>query len=212
MSPASRAEVIRGVADRLEAGLDYDTYVTSFCAKNDLLSQWRAYGTDFGYSIGFRSASLKGIEPPGVDEPTRLLKVMYGDEEASEKIEGFPASATDQPTPARFDDRCEKVLQDHAIPLLATVKHPAFAEEQEWRMLTSNRGVDGGPPGMRPGPIGIVPYAAIPLISDAFASVKTGPGEHPEVRIKGVQSLLKNHHLDVEVSASEIPLRLAPRR
>src|SRR5215211_7755183 len=58
-----RADVLRSIAEELEyppqgePSSTYHIYATCFCEDGDLLSQWRAYGGDGGYAIGFRASS-----------------------------------------------------------------------------------------------------------------------------------------------------------
>jgi hypothetical protein len=37
---------------------DHECFVTCFCEKSDLLSQWRAYGSSSGYAIGFHTGII----------------------------------------------------------------------------------------------------------------------------------------------------------
>ena len=59
-SGVCRGDVVRDAARSLESRLTlvnkdpYAVYVACFCGHGDLLSQWRGYGADGGYAIGFR--------------------------------------------------------------------------------------------------------------------------------------------------------------
>ncbi|WP_406695041.1 hypothetical protein V5E97_28775 [Singulisphaera sp. Ch08] len=52
-----------------------DTYITSFCAKSDLLSQWRGYGRNLGYALGFDPDDRLSATP--IVENARIVKVVY---------------------------------------------------------------------------------------------------------------------------------------
>jgi hypothetical protein len=49
--------ILRWMAVDELASPDFLVYVTCFCESTDLLSQWRAYGSDHGYAIEFSANS-----------------------------------------------------------------------------------------------------------------------------------------------------------
>jgi hypothetical protein len=206
-----RAAVLRNVASELEQSpqaqfsTTYHVYATCFCEKGDLLSQWRAYGGDGGYAIGFRTASLLEMSTPR--GPVHFTKVTYGlndarpdldamIEEVAHNVAGFPG--------ATGNIR----LMELVLPMVAAIKHPTFAEEQEWRLLSTSWGV---PEALcfRPGSVGLVPYIEADLPDSAVAQVIIGPGGYPDARVSGVRQLLERQGMhDVEVIGSTSPLRL----
>jgi hypothetical protein len=70
---SSRAAILRSAVDYLRRGdvisrsRAEQVYVACFCDHDDLLSQWRGYGSSGGYAIGFRSESLP-IPAPNLAE------------------------------------------------------------------------------------------------------------------------------------------------
>lgn len=60
-----------------------DNYVASFCAVPDLLSQWRGYGRDIGYSLGFEPDEHLSTMPAA--QHARIVKVLY-DRDEQEKL------------------------------------------------------------------------------------------------------------------------------
>jgi hypothetical protein len=136
---AGRAETLTSIAEELEQSPQghpsrtYHVYAACFCQEGDLLSQWRAYGGDSGYAIGFRTSSLLNLSTSLPD--AHFQKVTYGLDDArtylnemleavSQNIAGFPGATGNMR------------LMTRVLPTVAAIKHPAFAEEQEWRLLS----------------------------------------------------------------------------
>ena len=206
-----RAETLRSIAEELEQSphghpsRTYHVYAACFCQNGDLLSQWRAYGGDSGYAIGFHTSSLLDLCTSLPD--VHFEKVTYGLDDArlylndmleavSQGIAGFPG--------ATGNIR----LMTRVLPTVAAIKHPAFAEEQEWRLLSTRWGASETLR-FRPGSVGLVPYVEANLPADAVAHVIVGPGQYPRVRISGVAQLLERRGMGgVEVYGSTSPLRL----
>ncbi|WP_431681260.1 DUF2971 domain-containing protein [Kitasatospora sp. KL5] len=180
-----------GVASATEAS-SLRAYTTCFCEHGDLLSQWRAYGGAGGYAIGFRSRDLVRLSQSM--SSLRFDKVSYGFGEAigwGWLPEYLHAGLS---------------LGDY-LNALTMVKHPAFREEQEWRlMLLGNE--DSEDLKFRISPVGIVPYVSLAFPESAVVEVIVGPGQYAAERAKGVRRLLDSlgmSHVSVEVSLS--PLR-----
>jgi Protein of unknown function (DUF2971) len=120
-----------------------DAYFVAFCEKGNLLSQWRAYAGTQGFAIEFDPLAIKGKLTLTTTAPARnlrLAKVEYDPkkqaknfreliDELSETIE-----ATDLP---REDGKATLVEFTRTVlsSWAATVKHPGFEEEQEWRVI-----------------------------------------------------------------------------
>jgi hypothetical protein len=56
----------------------FPVYVTCFCESGDLLSQWRAYGTDHGYAIGVKPDVLKTAIQQVAGHPTEMKLIRVG--------------------------------------------------------------------------------------------------------------------------------------
>jgi hypothetical protein len=207
----SRAEVLRNVATELEQSPQahpsrtYHVYAACFCENGDLLSQWRAYGGDGGYAIGFRTAAL--LEVPTLLESVHFKKVTYGLGGARPYLDAMLEAVAPNPT-AHPGVQGNFQLMSLVLPTVAAIKHPTFAEEQEWRLLSTGWGAWEAL-SFRPGSVGLVPYVEASLPDDAVAHVIVGPGQYPKVRISGVAQLLERHEMGgVEVVGSTSPLRL----
>jgi len=70
---------------------DYGVYVACFCREGDLLSQWRGYGGDHGYSVEFPANAIEGaieaMPRPVYPAASGLFRVRYGLEAAESLAE-----------------------------------------------------------------------------------------------------------------------------
>jgi hypothetical protein len=126
-----------------------NVFAVSFSQEPDLLSQWRGYATGAGgpFCIGFPSAMLREridsamLREQGLVGWT-LRKCIYSRVEQAELIEarireGLERAANAEVLPrgqTREDYGWHQIY--HAVMGVAPLcKHPAFVEEQEWRLL-----------------------------------------------------------------------------
>jgi len=132
-----------GFANAFEYGAR--RFVACFCEEEDLLSQWRGYrASETGYSLGMDLSTLATFEdlPPN----TYLRKIVYDSaeqrEEVRDVVEVWLRTAESLLEPER-GLRAEDVFPYPAIWALQEAlaehhlcfKHPAFAEEREWRLI-----------------------------------------------------------------------------
>lgn len=146
------------------------TYVTSMSEKPDLLSQWRAYCRDGGYSIGFDKKFI-----PEIVERCQLeiIKCNYSPHEHKKLIADFADKLFEQISErgASVTDRSQALqfYADHVygqVNLLANeIKHPAFEEEQEWRFVKMFVYANHLNLKYRAAKGMLVPYFEIPLVS-----------------------------------------------
>jgi hypothetical protein len=140
--------------------------VVSFCSRADLLSQWRAYGTNGGgCAIGFNAKKLASGAPRGY----MLRPVVYQPKSQKALIEEVLLQ-TEQigkrfacPNPEAFAIVCAQIL----APWL---KHPSFAEEQEWRLVGEARRLK-----FRAGSAGVIPYSEISFDKSCVEELWLGP-------------------------------------
>ena len=122
-----------------------DAYFASFCEKGNLLSQWRAYAGTQGFAIEFDPLVVKRQLTLTTKAPARnlrLAKIEYDPQKQQQSFRelidevretiGSTSTHADKntliPTLVEFS---RMVLSSWA----ATVKHPGFEEEQEWRVI-----------------------------------------------------------------------------
>jgi hypothetical protein len=227
---ARRARGLRQCIEHIDAELPKSrVYTVCFCEKGNLLSQWRSYGANQGYALGFDLTRARTQEPYNY----QCVKVFYGVDEAKvflrNEIEAFPANDASSHS---WADMASHLFQ-RIIPSMAFVKVKAFEEEQEWRIVLSPNG-DGlgawAPLKMRTAPIGLVPYIELPISwrgapdgvrsgfggSDSdgpgipLVAVRVGPGQNSPLRAEAVRILLRKMGYaegEVQVTESDIPLR-----
>ena len=123
-----------------------DAYFVAFCEKGNLLSQWRAYAGTQGFAIEFDPLVIKSELTLTTQAPARnlrLAKVEYDPKKQRTSFRAMIEELCDTIESTKFS----KSRSNSLLPTLvefsrmvlsswaATVKHPGFEEEQEWRVL-----------------------------------------------------------------------------
>lgn len=191
-------ELFRGIlfgrgTPRVEAPTE-GTYVASFCRDGDLLSQWRNYAGGGGYAIGFdREALTSQAEKWG----GTLIQVEYGGADPRSLL-----------TSGVIEGRTDGTFFVPAPSELARFKHPAFAEENEWRIVVPAKG--DVPQRFRAGAFGLTPYIDLGLSSEPslIREVRLGPGANDPHGERALTSLLVSRgHRSATVGKSGAPYR-----
>lgn len=216
---------------------DPEVYVVCFCENGDLLSQWREYGRGGGgYAIGFDGRALAGdvVTTAGLT----LTKVIYDVErqrDLARKVVGHTAAVylrhvKAHPEDAGGGDATGVIMRsfNHAAQTFSyRVKDPAFAEENEWRLIYNRKPYVPSAQTtrhFRAGARGIVPYVEIPTRPATemagpvrldlgvsrlpVTDVLVGPTTHPEIAEQALRYLLSDlDRSEVQVGRSTIPLR-----
>lgn len=174
MSKADPGEREGWQRDYLRAGLRWirtkknvQVYACSFCRNGDLLSQWRGYGINNGYSIGFSGNELRRRAEEYGDQ---FFPVEYGVEDGEPIL------------------RAIKLGVEHGVGrnlwALALIKDSGFREEQEWRWVCDiqegrteecERRSSARHLNYRAGNLGIVPYLTFSVPKKALRKVTVGP-------------------------------------
>jgi hypothetical protein len=186
----------------------FSVYVASFCRRGDLLGQWRAYGADHGYAIEFKTAALDAaaMSLPGYPRAKMLAPVHYGAEAASAVVlEALRAVSEDSNLGHPGVHAHYMALQ--LSTLRATVKHPGFSEEEEWRASAGFERHDRDVARFRSSSMAIIPYIEVPFAGEAITSIRVGPGRHVDIRLQGIERLLDSFDYKAKVISSQIPLR-----
>lgn len=199
-------ELKRSAPSVLSAGPVFDQkphFVTCFCESAKLLSMWRSYAArGGGYCLGFDYDRLKDFmcwpEPSVGQSVPLLVPVLYGC--ASESIRSY------------LDASCQS--GSAIAPYLSSmIKHDAFAEEREWRIIARD------PPRrymmFRSGTANIRPSIDLSWKAEStsnlpLVSVTFGPTLRKEDRPKEIIEwmLEKFGYRDITVRESGIPFRL----
>ena len=203
------------LSDRLTKALEgiarINLFVACFSEKPDLLSQWRAYcPSGSGYSIGFEYAQLENqmnaqeffLAPCIYDlrEQEKLLR---------ELVDSAFTEAQSVPTP-----NVTKIAQDfvEGFELVGpALKHPSFAEEAEWRLISKcPKPIFHPQIGVREGKSMLLPYFQFKLAEETETlpspRVVVGPNPHMDLAVRSVHFLLGN--FGANVTATTIPYRV----
>jgi hypothetical protein len=138
--PEPEAEFLHEAAVQLEGFRRTNICVASFCEQPDLLSQWRSYGDDGrGIAFGFSTRILKELARRN---DLRLWRCVYDRSQHvrilndlfTMLLESFRAIG-----PATAEARRQLIGHFNATFLLVApvIKDHRFAEEQEWRLISS---------------------------------------------------------------------------
>ncbi|MFC9786451.1 DUF2971 domain-containing protein [Rhodococcus sp. NPDC127528] len=226
---AAREASLRNAAERIRKldftgsgyaeGMPHTAYVTSFCRKGDLLSQWRGYGVHGGgYSIELRSSALSQITTPIGRVGDESVGYVTGAAFVHKVAYGLDATRIEEAAQSIVDGRSGSGVMVDAVGALAQFKDPAFKEEDEWRLVVP-AGTFYQACRYRTTPAGmIVPYIQVhrfqedpnnPFVArSAIKSVTVGPGPDRKLRKESVLQLLRQRGFsDVEVHSSDVPFR-----
>jgi hypothetical protein len=181
----------------------FEVYVACFCENPDLLSQWRAYPSmGGGYAIGFRAWVLS--------RGRFLEKIIYDEEAQLETLRSLVMPSCDLLAKGAHGETAEYLTKcvgvavsmtaSNLAPCALSFKHPAFAEEAEWRIIRLS--VRDGTPGtvvtpqFRPRAGGLLPFTPLSLERDGdtdppIAELVVGPSAHPDLAVNAIRQLLK---------------------
>lgn len=195
----------------------------------DALSQWRGYADDGqGLAIGFSRAYLDNLVAASESDDTQfglnLYQAKYNPEEHDAAIEPLFSLlrdyAPDRTTIETDDERVAQLsqriqgLQELRLLLevydqVFSLKHQAFVEEREWRLLHHFSWQHDQPDGFHPGRSRLVPYVEFALPMDSvmpIAEVVLGP-RHTSPSEVVRQFLHKHGHRGVSLRRSCAPYR-----
>jgi hypothetical protein len=107
----------------------WDVFVTSFSEEADDLGQWRAYGKDAGFSIGFDPQALHKL---AVEQHYQLRRCEYDVHEQQALVRSLIEMAIAKTTPWVAVDTF--AFARLFMEIAPTIKHPKFSVEKEWRL------------------------------------------------------------------------------
>ena len=187
-------------------------FAASFSAQRDLLSQWRAYCPAGGFSVGFAPGDI--METTGLF----LMQCVY-DTEEQDQLLSLVIEYFQKHSPSAEEQRAERyrlagreaVILSAFLLLAAAFKAPAFAEEQEYRLVQTSKHTDYTAE-YRQGRSGIMPFIRLPVKAEHEAtaritSVVVGPSPHADLALEAVRGFLKSQRLEARVDRSSVPVR-----
>jgi hypothetical protein len=201
------------VARELDAGVPPEIFVTSFSSTDDVLGQWRGYGSAAGrYSIGFQMARFSERDA------LRFPQEVDYDAESQRSRVRHAINLTRDHLASTGDDR--RAIFDAVVTLslylrrLACVfKHPGFRSEHEWRSVSTLdehgsvshvrfEAVDGAPRPYVSMLQGSRETQRLPIVE-----VRVGSVTRPRATEFATRLLLRRlGYDDVRVTKTEIPL------
>jgi Protein of unknown function (DUF2971) len=195
------------------------SYIACFSKNPDQLSQWRGYGRNRGFSIGFATAGLRSISADLPHDCTAHLHDVIYELEAQTVMleEEFGSTIATFPPPANVNDALPAARSFLAAARLVatTFKHAAFTEEAEVRQHLYQYQTDTASPlEFRDSQMGLTPSISLPLsspklsASEVIKEIVVGPQRNRDEAARATQQLLARHDLkDTPVRLSEVPLR-----
>lgn len=211
-------DAIAGVAiERLTNRGGYDVFVSCYSEVDDLVSQWRGYGSGgHGYSLGIPWRALS------VDGKALLLRVVYGDDAVEAAVQGLLSLAAEEmgtalrghtPDPEVAED-IGTCLSSVLMLLAACSKKDLFDFEKEFRLMSLfDVGVMNPALEFRPSKGMIVPFVRQPLPRDAsgavkIATIRRGPTLNDVATDIGLRVFLDRKEMkDTLILPSEAPMR-----
>jgi hypothetical protein len=202
-------------------------FLVSFCEDGDLLSQWRAYGHRTGFSLGFKLYDGESVLvrcEKGFR--TLLRKVVYDPDVQRERLrlvlEKLIKLANDVSDDPLTDEKNGNPLHSELSLILilelsewaSTVKHNAFSEEREWRLISfPAQSAKVGGVSIRATSELLVPYMILGAVGGnsrlPIVEVRCGPSPLQSESARAVGILLtKQGYGSLPITCSKIPLRV----
>ncbi len=198
----------------------YHLFVFPLSEERSLLSQWRGYTLHGkGVSLGFSASALNHIlRTPGF----RIAKCPYDQREhvdvafslVSKMMMTFrqrlPTLDVSKHHPTqRFHGLLDEFRGD-LLQVLSIIKHKAFAEEREWRIVSTYLPNYTVPEiKFREGASMLLPYIEMQPPKDCllFDEVILGPTEHNDLSMEALSTYLSNKGVCSKTISSGIPYR-----
>lgn len=211
INDAQRAFLSRALFTFKEMANRY--FVFCMCERENLLSQWRAYGGHGdAYSLGIKTEEILQDGRVRSNVEVKFLKCIYVDDEKRKIVNDrldfilgyIKRSVTDGETEkakALIPECCQgfrKSLNLYDIMF----KHNSFSEEQEWRMIVTEHPFSPSPPiEFRAGNYGLTPYIKVRLSckfglmrdKPPVSSIWVGPSRFPELSMQSVVEFTKRN-------------------
>lgn len=188
--------------------------VVSFSEHDNSLSQWRGYASGSGYSLGFDFNELKTY---AVGVGWELLPCLYSEADQSRLMDELVLAAVPSGPPGNLGPATTMSLTLFGLLLkyAPLFKHPGFAEEKEWRLISpSIWSATAEPPvQFKAGRFGLSPFYKFPLATEeathtALCSVRIGPTGHGTAASRAAIAYLESYGLEqVTVLSSDVPYR-----
>lgn len=200
----------------------YHVFVFALSEQPSLLSQWRSYTPHGkGVSLGFAPATINHILG---SKGFRLAKCIYEPQEHAALMQGLLEKMllTFRQRLGTLDTRKQHPSQKYhgfledfrgeVLQVMAIIKHSAFREEQEWRIISPYFAKYTVPEvRFREGSSMLLPYMELRLPGPSderlFTKVILGPSADVNLSFSALSSYLSNQGVCNVTENSQIPLR-----
>lgn len=181
--------------EKTSFGIDEPAFVFSFTGKENLLSQWRAYGS---YAIEFDKELLRKDVPA-------LKQCIYKENEKHDLTKNAVTdaiNAVSQSMASSEDFTVTSVMSLYRlIELAATFKHIGFEEEQEVRIITQARVWDDSVK-YRPSGNRLIPYKELDISLNCIKSIHVGPINEQDLAYISMAAFVQK--IGIEWQASDL--------
>ncbi len=207
--------------DRLRQPLPI--FIFSLSEQASLLSQWRSYTPHGkGISIGFSSGLIQNLaevnqcrlarclndQSQHIEVVRSLLEKLF----VSFRQERFELDISREHLATCYHKFFEKFL-GNLLQVLSIIKHPAFAEEREWRVITAYRpALKDAQIEHREGSSMLIPYTRLKLQrlpgeKYLFERIVMGPSPDQNLAMTSIGTFIRANDLSGHLSNCAIPYR-----
>ena len=208
-------QLTQALLEAASAPLRFEAYVFSLSEEKDLLSQWRAYCPHTGYAIGFRVSALQALAAKAYSLARceydlgahwgPAVRAHVRDVHAAFETMRLASIATNEAI-----EVCSARLLALVHPYVTTLKHPAFYEEREWRLVSGHGRVPRASLKHRVSASMLIPYAIIPFDGkerDLISEIVVGPTPLQALSLASIEGLAQRVGLASNISTSKVPYR-----
>lgn len=183
----------------------HNVFIFSLSEERSLLSQWRSYTPHGkGVSIGF---STTAIESMTKSSASVLAKCVYDPNRQQEVIidliemilqtfrQEISSIDVSQSHPSQSYFKFLEKFRGDFLKVLCLIKHSAFSEEKEWRIISPYFAAHTAPQiKFREGASMLVPFIEIhlPKVRPIFKEVVLGPSQHQNLSMSALSAYLTN--------------------
>ena len=211
-----RRQFLTALAGVVDIAPEVPIFVSSFSEARDQLSQWRGYCSGaYGFCIEFDPAQL---EKSSERQRFLLARCIYNEDKQKRLITEYIKQDIEPRLSVINDANLERNLMESVLQIfliLPILKHDAFSEEKEWRLIGTLKAA-GRRLKFRSGRTTVIPYYEFELTAEKDSkgtlpvkSIIVGPTPNEAQALQAVRTLLKQKRMpdQVEVVPSRIPYR-----
>lgn len=207
------SDAMKFALENQQVATEGGTFVGCFSIDGDSLPQWRGYGrNDSAFSLEFDAGELLSIAGSAWDGCCWLLPVEYDEAAFISKMERALEIAAEEFESHRATEPPQTLIKSLVLHLAnygSALKHPAFREEREWRLIVLQLAAGKIPVCHLPSAT-FRPFIELEISKEAMGRalrrVIVGPQLTQDATAHGVVSFLREQlSVDVPVVRSEVP-------